>query len=51
MDKPSNLPREPQVRTIDSAELFSQGREVMIRHQGEHYRLRLTRNQKLILTK
>lgn len=31
--------------------LFSQGDEVFIQHQGEEYRLRRTRNGKLILTK
>lgn len=36
---------------IHSDVLFSQGNEIIIQHQGEHYRLRLTRNDKLILTK
>ncbi len=36
---------------IDSARLFATGREVRIRHAGEEYRLRLTSNNKLILTK
>jgi hemin uptake protein HemP len=36
---------------IHSDALFSQGNEIIIQHQGEHYRLRLTRNDKLILTK
>jgi len=31
--------------------LFSHGNEVFIQHQGEQYRLRRTRNGKLILTK
>jgi hemin uptake protein HemP len=38
-------------RCIRSDALFSQGNEIVIQHQGEHYRLRLTRNNKLILTK
>ncbi|MFN3586621.1 MAG: hemin uptake protein HemP [Moraxellaceae bacterium] len=37
--------------TLESAALFAQGREVRIRHAGEEYRLRLTSNNKLILTK
>lgn len=37
--------------TIESASLFAIGREVRIRHAGEEYRLRLTSNNKLILTK
>jgi hemin uptake protein HemP len=38
-------------RRIFSDALFSQGDEVFIQHQGEQYRLRRTRNGKLILTK
>jgi hemin uptake protein HemP len=36
---------------LNSAELFGTGREVVIEHAGEEYRLRLTRQGKLILTK
>ena len=36
---------------LNAAELFSAGREVLIRHAGDIYRLRLTSNNKLILTK
>ncbi|ESS71453.1 hemin uptake protein HemP [Methyloglobulus morosus KoM1] len=36
---------------IHSAELFGSAREVLIEHGGEEYRLRLTRQDKLILTK
>lgn len=36
---------------ICSESLFTQNDEVLITHQGEHYRLRRTRNGKLILTK
>ena len=39
------------VRVIDSASLFAGRKEVQIRHQGELYRLRITRNGKLILNK
>lgn len=31
--------------------LFRGGREVVIAHRGEHYRLRITQSGKLILTK
>ena len=35
-----------------SAELlFCGAKEIVIRHQGDDYRLRITRNDKLILTK
>jgi hemin uptake protein HemP len=35
----------------DSRELLRGAREILIRHGGETYRLRHTRNDKLILTK
>lgn len=40
-----------QLPRIQSNNLFSVSREVRIQHEGEEYRLRLTRNNKLILTK
>lgn len=36
---------------LDSRELFSAEREIIIVHGKEHYRLRLTSQNKLILTK
>ena len=36
---------------IDAGELFAGRREVDIRHAGQVYRLRITRNGKLILNK
>lgn len=44
-------PPHPTPRTIDSAELLEGQRELFIRHGAEIYRLRLTRNGKLILHK
>jgi hemin uptake protein HemP len=38
-------------REIDVASLVGAGREVVIVHKGERYRLRITANGKLILTK
>ena len=38
-------------QTLDSAELFGSGQEVIILHKGTPYRLRITRQDKLILTK
>ena len=38
-------------KPIRSDALFLRSDEVLIQHQGEHYRLRRTRNGKLILTK
>lgn len=42
--------RAPAVR-LESQSLLRGGREAIIVHQGEEYRLRLTRLDKLILTK
>lgn len=42
----------PEVlRILDSAELFVGRREVQIRHAGALYRLKITRQGKLILNK
>lgn len=38
-------------KIIDTDTLFKNGDVVFIQHQGEQYRLRRTRNGKLILTK
>lgn len=38
-------------KRIDSRELLGDGREIVIVHGGEEYRLRLTSQGKLILTK
>ena len=38
-------------RTFRSADIFAGVPEVVIEHGGEYYRLRSTRNGKLILTK
>nr|WP_090539406.1 hemin uptake protein HemP [Nitrosomonas sp. Nm132] len=42
--------RDP-AKPISSESLFVAGNEVLIQHQGQQYRLRRTRNGKLILTK
>lgn len=44
-------PDSPRPATISSEDLFRGLREIQIRHAGEVYRLRLTRNGKLILHK
>lgn len=41
----------PQYRRISSTELFGVLREVVIEHVGHEYRLRITQQGKLILTK
>jgi hemin uptake protein HemP len=44
-------PPEPGPRRIESPTLFRGDREVVILHQGQEYRLRITKAEKLILTK
>ncbi len=39
------------VRRVESVLLFERGREVIIVHRGQEYRLRITKSDKLILTK
>lgn len=39
------------VRIVSSEVLFAGAKELVIRHRGEDYRLRLTSQEKLILTK
>jgi len=51
------LPRTPippdarGVPLVETERLFGASQEIRIQHRGEEYRLRITRNQKLILTK
>ncbi len=42
---------ESDIRHISSQSLLAGERELVIQHQGNEYHLRLTRNDKLILTK
>jgi hemin uptake protein HemP len=48
-------PIDPRMRPsppiLDSMTLFRGAREARILHQGEEYRLRITRQNRLILTK
>lgn len=50
-ERPERASAERALREIDVRDLIGQGREVAILHDGERYRLRLTANNKLILTK
>ena len=52
-EKPSSATRLLTMNgsRIDSRELFAAEREIIIAHGGENYRLRLTSQNKLILTK
>jgi hemin uptake protein HemP len=49
--RPADEPGSEGPRTLSSADLLQGGREVLIRHDEMIYRLRLTRNGKLILVK
>lgn len=56
MQKTTNAPAQPTGSTatparLDSRTLFARQKEVEIHHDGESYRLKLTRNNKLILVK
>ena len=44
-------PRPADGRVLRSEELFGAAREIRIRHNGQEYRLQVTRNGKLILIK
>ena len=44
-------PRSNAAQRIGSVQLLAGGNELVIEHAGQEYRLRLTRNDKLILTK
>lgn len=48
--RPSSPARNPVPR-VRSEDLLRQANEVVIEHHGQEYRLRLTRNDKLILNK
>ena len=43
--------RQGKGTVIESADLFAGGKELEILHRGERYRLRVTKNGKLILNK
>jgi hemin uptake protein HemP len=44
-------PAQPKKLRLRSEELFRDACELIIEHRGEEYRLKLTRNDKLILNK
>ena len=41
----------PVIPVVQASELFGKHREIVIEHDGERYRLRITRRGKLILQK
>ena len=51
LDNQSAVSQSKQVPVFDTQQLFGDSREVRINHCDEEYRLILTKNNKLILTK
>lgn len=49
--KPAAAVTDAPTRRVSSQSLLMGERELVIQHQGSEYHLRLTRNDKLILTK
>ena len=47
----ARAPELQPARTVDSQALFGAARQLLIVHQGETYKLQVTRQGKLILTK
>nr|WP_223217387.1 hemin uptake protein HemP [Rhizobium cauense] len=49
----ASLQREPtaEMRVLESADIFRGATEIMIRHDGVVYRMKITRQGKLILNK
>ena len=48
---PVSLSPSPRQEPLTTEQLFGKRQEIVIVHDGEAYRLRITRNNKLILTK
>ncbi len=48
---PKQTPAVPKLRRLKVSELLAGEREVIMEHDGQDYRLRITANGKLILTK
>lgn len=47
---PGERADEPR-KVVTSEQILGRAREITIRHEGQEYRLQITRNGKLILTK
>ena len=50
-NEPATRSSTPVQRRVSSRSLFNGAHELVIEHEGDRYRLRVTRNGKLILTK
>jgi hemin uptake protein HemP len=49
--KPQHAAAAPKLRRLKVSDLLAGEREVILDHDGQDYRLRITANGKLILTK
>ena len=49
--RPDPPPKQDATLVLQSRDLFAGRSEVLIIHEGEVYRMRLTKNNRLILTK
>jgi hemin uptake protein HemP len=49
-DSDNEVAMSPKPQRVTSTALFGRSRELIIVHNGREYRLRLTQNEKLILT-
>lgn len=50
-EKPPRDHSDDATKTVTTQDLFAGAREICIEHEGEKYRLRITRRGKLILQK
>jgi hemin uptake protein HemP len=48
---PQHTPATPRLRRLKVSDLLAGEREAILEHDGQDYRLRITANGKLILTK
>ncbi|MGV1755797.1 monooxygenase [Rhizobium sp. AC27/96] len=48
---PAQSTTAPQVRIVESTDIFRGQTEIMIKHEGVIYRMKITRQGKLILNK
>ena len=48
---PRHMPATPKLRRLKVSDLLAGEREAILEHDGQDYRLRITANGKLILTK
>jgi hemin uptake protein HemP len=51
IDQPAEQASDDLPKVVSTQELFAGQREICIEHDGEKYRLRITRRNKLILQK